>query len=161
MIFRTQYDDHDRVIQPAGSRIKRIYASVFDEKGHLSLQECGKESFYDYIQSFKDSVDIHVLLKRFANGEVDVLNKVQGAYGDFTEMPKTYAEMLNIVNRGESFFNELPVETRAKFDHNFAVFLSSMDQPGFLENLGLSKKQIEQVEETVEKVDDVKEAVVE
>lgn len=150
-MFHTQYTarERGRFYQPVGSPEKITYSPVFDEKGHLSLIESGKENLYAYIQSHKDSVDIHVLLKRYANGEVDVLSKVQGAYGDFTAMPKTYAEMLNIINRGEVFFNELPVETRASFGHSFSQFLAAMDQPGFLEKIGLSAKQAEKVVEQV------------
>lgn len=96
---------------------------------------------YSFIQSHADSVDIHVLLARYKNGEVDALSRVQGAYGDFTDMPTTYAELLNRVNEGKAFFESLPVDIRAKFDHNFAQFMAGMDKPDFLDKLGISSAE--------------------
>lgn len=129
--------NRERKYANAGSPVKTIYKPVFDKNGVMELEEAGEENLYDYIQSFRDSVDIHVILKRFANGEVDVLNRVQGAYGDFTVMPRTYAELLNRVNEGRQFFESLPVETREKFNHSFEQFMASMDAPDFLERAGL------------------------
>jgi hypothetical protein len=52
-------------------------------------------------------------------------------------MPTSYAELLNKVNEGQSFFNSLPVDIRAKFNHNFAEFMAGMDKPDFLDKLGI------------------------
>ena len=58
-------------------------------------------------------------------------------YGDFTTLPRTYAEALQALTDAENFFMSLPVETRAKFDHDPYKFIASMDKPGFLEKLGV------------------------
>ena len=134
MKFRTQFE-REPVKSNVGSREKITYGASYDEDGRIVLEEKGRENLYDYIQSHRDSCDIHVLLKRYANGEVDVLSQVQGSYGDFTEMPKTYAELLNRINEGETFFNSLPVETRAKFGHSFTQFMASLDSPDLYEML--------------------------
>lgn len=150
MKFRTQWERH-AVKSNVGSPEKVTYGASYDEDGRIVLEEKGRENLYDYIQSFRDSCDIHVLLKRYANGEVDVLSKVQGSYGDFTEMPKTYAELLNKINEGEMFFNSLPVETRAKFGHSFTQFMASLDSPDLYEMLTGKKSVSEEpvVEEPV------------
>ncbi|UPW41097.1 internal scaffolding protein [Sigmofec virus UA08Rod_5539] len=135
--FATQYDAHQRVHQPAGDPIKTLYAPVFDKQGHMSLEVSGKESLYDYIQSHAESVDIHVILKQFAQGDVSVLARVQGTYGDFTQMPKTFAEALNTMIAAEQYFQSLPVETRAQFGHNFNQFIASMDAPDFTKRMGI------------------------
>uniref|UniRef100_A0AAU8B6L0 Internal scaffolding protein n=1 Tax=Dulem virus 102 TaxID=3145579 RepID=A0AAU8B6L0_9VIRU len=134
MKFRTQFE-REPVKSNVGSREKITYGAFYDEDGRIVLEEKGRENLYDYIQSHRDSCDIHVLLKRYANGEVDVLSQVQGSYGDFTEMPRTYAELLNKINEGETFFNSLPVETRAKFGHSFTQFMASLDSPDLYEML--------------------------
>lgn len=136
MNFKTQFHDHDRVIANPGTPEHILYSPVFDEDGRMSLEESGRENIYDFIQSHADSVDIHVLLKRFANGEADVFSQAQGAYGDFTTIPTSYAELLNSVIAGENYFNSLPVEVRAKFGHSFAEFMASMDKSDFLEKMG-------------------------
>lgn len=126
--FKTQYSSHGRYHTDNGTRMKKMYQSFYDDSGNLELKEIGEENRYDYIQSFKDSVDINVILSRFARGDVDALTQRQGAYGDFTIMPKTYADMLNLVASGEEAFMKLPVEERAKFNHNFAEWLFNFDK---------------------------------
>lgn len=126
MQFETQFRKPERFLSNPGSPVKILYGPEFDDKGRMTLVEKGRENLYDFIQSFKESVDIHVLLKRFANGETDVLSKIQGFYGDFSEFPRTYADLLNTVNEGEAFFNGLPVEVRSKFGHSFPVFMSAL-----------------------------------
>lgn len=139
MQFRTQYDSLDRVHQPAGSRIKQLYSPVFDKQGHMSLEPSGQENLYDYIQSHADSVDIHVLLKQYElGGDPSVFSRVQGAYGDFTQMPKSFAEALNTMIAAEQYFMSLPVETRAQFGHNFNQFIASMDAPDFTTRMGIA-----------------------
>lgn len=136
--LRGQFTEPSRVFSNPGSPEKILYGSKYDEQGRLVLEEKGKENIYDFIQSFRDSVDIHVILARFQNGDTEALQKVQGFYGDFTEMPKNYAELLNTVNSGESFFNSLPVDVRSKFGHSFAEFMASVSDGSYLEKLGVA-----------------------
>lgn len=135
--FTTQYVKRPPVYQEAGSPVKLIYSPRYDENGVLDLTVTGQEDLYAYIQSHKESTDIHVLLDRFANGETDVLQRMQGFYGDVTDMPKTYAEVLNAVIVGEETFARLPVEVKQKFDNSFAVWLASMDKPDFAQRMGV------------------------
>lgn len=136
--FATSYDDHPRVYSAGGSRTRVHYQSRLDARGNLVLVEDGLVNDYEAIQSHADSVDIHKILDRFANGEVDVLSKVQGFYADFADTPSTYQEVLNAVIAGEQTFNSLPVEIKDKFGHSFQRWLMSMGQPDFYEAMGLS-----------------------
>lgn len=129
--FPTMYDDKARVHCNPGNPMKQLYKPKVHDDGILELVESGQESLYDYIQSWKDSTDINVLLARYANGDVDALSKVQGAYGDFTQFPSTYAEMLNRVEQGKHMFAGLPIEIREKYNHDFSQFIAAMDQPDF------------------------------
>lgn len=138
--FKTQFHERKRFFTNPGNPIIVKYGASYDEAGRVQLVEEGTENLYDFIQSFADSCDIHVLLKRYSNGEVDVLSKVQGMYGDFTEFPTTYAELLNTVNRGEAMFNEFPVDVRAKFNHNFAEFMASLSDGSFFERVGIKQQ---------------------
>ena len=139
MKFKTQFDEHPRYHTEVGSRIKKLYSPRFDDNGQLDLVEKGEENLYNYIQSYADSVNITTLLRRFQGGEVDVLSKVQGAYGDFTGLPTSYADLLNSVNEGHQYFDSLPLEVRARFHHNFAEFMAAMDSPDFLKMLGVKQ----------------------
>lgn len=154
--FRTQYD-RERIYSHVGSREKTIYTPEFDRHGHFELVATGKENLYEYIQSFKESVDINVILKRFANGDTSALSKTQGMYGDFTQSPKTYAEMLDRITKAEAYFQSLPVETREKFDHNFGKFVAEMGSEAWLDTVGLKPAEpVEPAAPTTDGKDDLK-----
>lgn len=140
--FKTQYDARDRIESNPGNPVKQLYVGSYNECGQVELKEDGTEDIYAFIQSFAESTDIHSILQRYQNGEVDVLEKVQGFYGDITEMPKTYAEALQRIADSEKVFMSLPVEIRAKFGHSFSQFLAASQEDDFLDLLGV--KPIEQ-----------------
>lgn len=135
--FKTQYDARDRFKSHPGNPIKQLYSGSYNERGQVELKEDGTEDLYAFIQSFAESTDIHAILKRYQNGEVDVLEKVQGFYGDITEMPHTYAEALQRIADSEKVFMSLPVDVRAKFGHSFSEFLAASQDADFLVRLGV------------------------
>ena len=94
MKIKTQFMEHARVHANPGNPEKILYTPKFAEDGSMELIEAGKDNLYDYIQSFRDSVDLNVILARFSNGEVDALSKAQGFYADVTDFPKNMAEAL-------------------------------------------------------------------
>lgn len=136
-MFRTQFD-RVRVFANVGNRFKDTYHAVVQDNGSVDLEKDGVEDVYAFIQSHKDSVDINLLLQRYARGDVSSLNKVAGAYGDFTNFPKTYAEALQAVISAEAMFNDLPLETRAKFGHDVNRFISGIGTDDWNVALGLS-----------------------
>lgn len=140
MQFKTQYDARDRFFSDPGSPEHITYAGHYDEKGRVVLEESGRENIYDFIQSHAESCDIHVLMKRYQNGDVAALSQKQGFYGDFLDFPKTYAEALNHMNEMERQFMALPVETREKFGNSFTEFLAASAEPDFLDRLGIKKE---------------------
>lgn len=152
-MFKTQFDSHERVHANPGSPVRILYSPKFDEKGVMSLVESGKENLYEFIQSHKESCDIHVILERFARGDVSALERVQGTYGDFSNMPRTYADMLNLVHSAEDAFSNLPVEERAKYGHSFERWLTEFGPDP--EKVADSQHVKPSVEQTVEKVADV------
>lgn len=149
-MFKNQFDSHDRVYAVGGSRTRILYSPKFDEKGVMSLVESGRENLYESIQSHKESCDIHVILERFARGDVSALERVQAVYGDFSNVPKSYADMLNLVHSAEDAFARLPVDERAKYGHSFERWLVE-----FSPDLGTSKATPGVLEKTAEAVSDV------
>lgn len=129
--YRTQFSKHVRVFCNAGSPVKILYGLSTDGKGVTNLVEKGKESLYDRIQSHKDSVDIHKILERFENGDINALSKYQGYYGDITEMPTTYAGMLDLVNKCQDLFDSLPLSAREKFNFSCEQFISAIGTKEF------------------------------
>lgn len=135
--FNTQYDPRDRIETNPGNPVKQLYSGFYNERGQVELKEDGTEDTYAFIQSFAEATDIHSILRRYQNGEIDVLEKVQGFYGDITEMPHTYAEALQRIADSEKVFMSLPVDVRAKFGHSFSEFLAASQDADFLDRLGV------------------------
>ena len=149
-IFKTQFDARDRVPANLGDPAKILYSAKFDDKGVMDLVETGRENLYEYIQSHKESCDIHVILERFARGDIDALERVQGVYGDFSNVPKSYADMLNLVHSAEDAFSRLPVDERAKYGHSFERWLVEFSPaPDNVAAVQPSKPSVEQVVEEV------------
>lgn len=135
--FATQFTPRQRVHEVLGSREKQLYSPIYDDRGVLHLRETGKHDLYAEIQSHRDSVDIHVLLARYRNGDTEALQRIQGAYGDFTQMPTTFAEALNTLIAAEQYFQSLPVDVRSRFGHDFNRFIASMDSPTWAADAGI------------------------
>lgn len=128
-MFRTQFDPHFRFLQPVGNRVHNLRQGRFDDSGIFVLDVSGTEDIYDMIQSHADSVDIHFILDRFRRGDIDALgDPARSVFGDIADMPRSYAQLLNLVADGERAFMSLPVDERAKFDHSFAQWLMSFDK---------------------------------
>ncbi|UPW41634.1 internal scaffolding protein [Peromfec virus RodF8_33] len=145
-MFRTQFDSHERIYSHPGARYKVLYSPVVDEFGHIDLEETGQEDLYEYIQSHAQSVDINVIIARYNRGDTEALQRVQGTYADVTNLPKTYAELLNTVIQGETAFMSLPLEVRARFNHSYYEWMASMDDyQGFAEKMGFKMPDVDVV----------------
>lgn len=107
-----------------GSPIKKKYALQFQKDGSLQLKESGQENWQEYIQSFAESTDINTIVTRLAAGDVSVLSKSTGSFGDFTEMPKTLAEFMQLEIDCKNLFDSLPLDVRKEFDMDKNKFLA-------------------------------------
>lgn len=153
-MFRTQFD-RVRVFTVPGKRIKDTFSAVLTDNGSIDLEKDGVEDVYAFIQSHKDSVDLNLIMQRYARGDVSGLNKVQGSYGDFTQFPKTYAEALQAVITAKEQFMALPLDVREKFGHDSNRYISSIGTPEWMDALGISVS-----DQAPEMSDVVKEGVV-
>lgn len=112
-----------------GCKEKIKYTLKVGKDGKTSLVESGKEDWQGYIQSFAESTDINTIVTRLANGDVSALNKTNGQFGDFTEMPKSLAEFMQLQIDCNNLFDSLPISVKKEFD---------MDKNKFFANAGSS-----------------------
>ncbi len=127
-MFDTQFTFRDRVTCCPGERLVPRFRSEVTAKGDVTLIPDGDDNLYEYIQSFKESCDINNIVARFARGDVDALNRVQGTYFDAVGMPTTYAELLNTVIAGRELYDSLPLEVKEQYGFSFERWMSSLDQ---------------------------------
>lgn len=116
--------DPNQFVTCAGSVDHVIYSPKLRPDGSFSLVESGRESIKDKINSFREQTDIAYILKRLQLGDTSVLRS-DGVYGDFTQMPKTFAEAMQLQIDGERQFMKLPLDVRNEFDNDFRKWFSS------------------------------------
>lgn len=146
-----RFFNHD-IYSNSGSPIHTIYSPVVDDDGNIELVESGKENTDEFINSFKDSCDIKVIIERFLAGDQSALNQKAAMYGDFTKMPKTYAEVLQMQIDAKKAFDELSVEVKEKFDNDINKFLASAGNEEWYEKLGISFDKPNEKEKESEEV---------
>ena len=125
--WRTRQMKSIRRFCDRGTREKKSYQPIYDRAGVWHLEEMDtKIQTYMEIQSYADECDINLIMARYRNGETDVLSKVQGVYGDFSNVPNDFAEVLNNTIKMEQVFMSLAPEVREKFNNSFEQFGASL-----------------------------------
>lgn len=119
--------------------------------GKKELKQTGKTNIYEKIQASKEQTMIYNILERYNAGDIEVLNKVQGMYGDFTNVPKTLAEAQQQLINAENLFMSLPLEMRKEFNHSTSEFLASAANGELETRLKKFNKETEEKEIQVQK----------
>lgn len=112
-----KYFEND-IFSECGSDTVIEYSPIVKEDGTIELMESGKTNIQEYINSFEEECNLQNIIARYTNGDLTALNKFSGTYGDFTEFPKTYAEVLQLQIDSRNLFNSLPIEIKEKFDND-------------------------------------------
>lgn len=114
---------------PVPSPIGTGERSIFEERvenGKRSLVVTGKENLKDFIEASKAETLISNIMKRFEQGDVNALSRVQGFYGDVTSMPSNLADAQKVLINLETQFNSLPADVRKKFDNSFDKYVQDV-----------------------------------
>ena len=130
MQFRTILN-RERITSVVGDRFAPTYSLKVQDDGIKDLVQTGTVDVYGKIQTYKESCDINVILERFVNGDDSALNANTPSFGDFTEYPTTYAQVLQRQHDAEEMFMSLPVEVRAEFNHSADEFFTSIGSEKF------------------------------
>lgn len=113
-----------KFVSCSGDRFRPVYTPEIAVDGQIELVQTGVEDLQQYIDSFKDSCDISVMVQRFIAGDETALRNGNPVFMDLLGAPKTLAEAYAMNFRAEAAFNNLPADVRAKFNNNFYTFLS-------------------------------------
>lgn len=135
---------HSRVPDPAsfiswpGDLFQPVYSPSFAPDGSISLKETDRIDIKKEINSHAPYTDMRYIISRLLVGDDSVLSSKVPMYGDFTQFPRSYAEMLELVQRGEDAFNALPLDVRLKFDNDRYKWFASIGSDSWLEAMGVS-----------------------
>lgn len=148
MKIKKQLAKFDPVYSCPGSEFTDDYAYEYHKDGTKDLIIVGHTNLQEKIQSWKDYTSLKLMLARFEQGDENALNRVKGMYADMTDMPKTYAEMVERVESCREAFNGLDPDIKEKFGNNSDVFWSLFGTAEFVERIG---SKAEKIMDTVEK----------
>lgn len=148
--FGTMYGEHIKVISDPGDPFKEeCQLRVVD--GEMTLEVTGKSAWYDYIQSHKDSVDIHKILERCKQlDDYSILNRMPAEFMDTVDYPKNLAEAFASIQDARNYFDQLPLEIKQKYDQNFLDFISDIGSEKFNSVVGEFVRSIKDTETRVD-----------
>lgn len=131
--------------QNPGDPIYIKYSSKVMDDGRIQLTPSGKINIQEKINSYRDSCDINVILRRLKNGDLSAMDafNAEPLYGDFTEFPKGYREVLQFQIDTQRHFDELPTEVKAKFDNDYNQFIATAFTEEWIKKLGTVEKKEE------------------
>lgn len=107
-----------------GSDIYVVRKLVKNDDGFEELVATGKQSISSMINAWADYCDMAYIISRLNAGDASVLDVVPDTYGDVSDMPHDHRAALNTIQSARTYFDNLPEETRAKFDNDFAKWFS-------------------------------------
>lgn len=126
--FFTAYNTRGTEPSPTGNGYEPTFEYKVNTKGVKELVQTGKTCLYDKIQASAKQCEVYSILDRFENtGDVSLLKKAEGQFGDFSQFPKTLAERQQQLINAEAMFNQLPLKARKEFGNSFTQFLASFE----------------------------------
>lgn len=127
-MFDTQFNrDNHSIHSEPGSPIKKLYKMTVDDDGRRELKPCGEYDLQAEIDSHLASCSLEVILAKYFAGDVTALSRVQGVYGDFSNMPTTLAELSQRVIDAENIFNSMPLDVREQFNFSASEFFAQLN----------------------------------
>lgn len=122
-MYPVGYDPNSFVCE-AGERYAPQFVGDVQSNGSVVLVETGKIDLWQMHSAGADQCDINKIVERFRDGDLTVLNRVQGTFADVAGLPRDLRGMYDLMQSLETGFNELPDDVRQKFG-DFQTWLSS------------------------------------
>lgn len=128
----------------AGESIRRTYLWEFNEKGEKVLRLDQVIDQQAEIDSYLEETKLENIIRR-ASIDPDIAARLVpnmgGGLQDATEMPENLMELQNIMIRAEQIWDEIPKETKLKFDNDVDKFVSSFGTIDWAKNLGIYQEK--------------------
>lgn len=135
----------ERKVTRPGSGIRTTYELKFSSKtGALELFEKGKEDFQSQVESYAESCDLAVIIRRINAGETNLLTANMGAYGDFTFLPETQQEIMQLRIDAKNTWSNLSDDQKSLFG-DFETFAETAGSDEWYKNLGVEMKEESEV----------------
>lgn len=151
-IIRHAYDEYDqRCATPSGRGFADKMSVVRCDSGGSCLEKVGESNLHEYIQSFREEVDLKKIIERcMISGDMSMLQRVQGVYMDVTGMPADTRTAHDILNHSRQVYESLDSKVKAHYQ-GFDDFLEAFaNEENFKKFVGLVTPVETPVEVTVD-----------
>ena len=99
------------------------WRSVILKDGDVMLKPDGVRELDLEIQSYRDSCDLNIIIKRFLNGDLNAIpDPSKAVFADLMDMPQTRMQVLQSVIDAQRAFEQLPLDVRQKFNNSWEQF---------------------------------------
>lgn len=134
-----------------GNRMKVERRLRFDDEGRPYLEEYAETDLNAYIQTHESSVNVNNIVARYAMGDETALERADAFYADISDMPVKLQDVLNINQKAQEVFAQMPQEIIDLYNGNYIEFVNDPERMKKLQ-VNNEEKPVEKPVETVEKV---------
>lgn len=120
----------------SGDLFQPVYSPKLEKDGSISLTQVDRIDLKREINSHISECDMSAILASLAAGDSSVLCRRSPMFGDFTGVPSSYAELLDSVAKSRSFFEQLPVSVKEKYNNSLSEWLSVAGSSDWMSDLG-------------------------
>lgn len=125
-IYQTQWN-RDRKPTNPGSPLLPQFIESLDKNGKRYLKKTGNKNIYSKIQEEARGTEIYDIIDKYLQtGDESLLNKRQGIFGNFINIPKSPMEIHQKIIEAEQQFNQLDRTIREEFENDINVFKQSI-----------------------------------
>lgn len=135
----SKVSDPNKFFSSAGEEVHVLYSPRINVDGSIRLEKSGEVNIRDEINSHRDETDIAIIMRRLKQGDTSVLQRNNPMYGDFTNLPKSMAEVLQVHIDAEKAFLSLPVDIRSQFGNDVNRWIASAGSDEWMEIMKFDK----------------------
>ncbi len=128
----------------AGEKVRRTYLWERNEKGEKVLRIDQTIDQQAEIDSYLEETKLENIIRRASidpNIAARLIPDTGGGIQDTTEMPENLMELQNIMLRAEQIWDEIPKETKIKFDNDVGKFIATFGTIDWAKNLGIYQEK--------------------
>ena len=92
------------------------------------------------IQASREQCEIERIVKRAMNGDMSVLNAMEGQYIDITGAPTSLAHAQQIIINAKKQWDELDRDTKNKFENNVEIFIATAGSKEWCDIMGITEQ---------------------
>lgn len=144
MKIRSAYSSRSKVYTCSGSSEYTESVVKFSPDGNMFLEKGKIRNRQDEINSYKDSCDVNMLIRRYENGDqLALLRDNTGAYADLSTLPKNIHDAEKLSKRIRSVYDSMGSDIKAKYGTLDDFLCAFSTKENFAEFAGFAKDVVQ------------------